>query len=65
MTNKEKGLLMWNAERAYASGKSIEQFITSLRNVGCDHADSTIRRYYKIASERVEQARQRAIKGDK
>ncbi len=57
MTNKEKGLLMWEAERAYASGKSIEQFIDYLRNHGYKHADSTIKRYYKIASERVETAR--------
>ncbi len=59
MTNKEKGLLMWNAERAYASGKSIKQFIMSLRSVGCEHSDSTIKKYFKIASERVEVARQK------
>ncbi len=57
MTNKEKGLLMWNAERAYAQGKSIKEFITGLRREGCEHSDSTIRRYFQIASERVEKAR--------
>ena len=59
MTNKEKGLLMRNAERAYAQGKSVKDFISGLRRGGCEHADSTIRRYYKVASERVEEARLR------